>query len=122
MADESRTSKKKPATAAPDDADVNGALGYISITELRNVFTHRIRQLDGEIWPRVGRTPMRDELLDFYITTMIDLMQKAQRNYEQFCKRLAPPVARQSPQAPAPSMDEQKQIDARKARMQQWIK
>lgn len=126
MQDASNGSKKKPgaASATKDDAALDGSLGYVSVTEIRNLFTERIRDLDTRIWPR-DRTPYRDEIIDFYVTTMIDLMQKAQRNYEQFCRR-NPIMTRQATTKPAATQEDaaqqQKAFDERKARLEKWQK
>ncbi len=87
MKNDSLPSKKKSALPSRDAAEVDNSLGYVSVTEIRNIWTARIRKLDTEVWPHGGRMPQRDEMLDFFVTAGIELMQRAQRNYEQFCKR-----------------------------------
>lgn len=117
MKSASPSSKSKPVSAK-DDAEINGSLGYVSCSEIRNLFTERIRQLDTEIWPR-NRTPYRDEILDFYVTTMIDLMQKAQRNYEQFCRRQVIPSR---PSAAVDTTQSQKAYEERLQRLEKYQK
>ncbi len=126
MSKELIASKKKSESLARDPAELDSSMGYVSVTELRNVFTHRIRDLDTVIWPREGRMPYRDEMMDFYITTMVELMQKAQRNYEQFCKRSAPMTTRPAaPRDPAfeGAVDAARaSLDARKAKIEKWTR
>ncbi len=126
MSNGSTPSSKKPTkTPQRDHGELDGSLGYVSCTEIRNLWTHRIRALDTDIWPKVGRTPYRDEIVDFFVTTMIELMQKAQINYEQFCKRNPTPAARvtsQRPEAAASDADAAARYEARKAKLAQYNK
>ncbi len=76
--------------------------------------------LDSEIWPLNGRTPGRHELMEFFATTGIALMQRAQTNYEQFCKRSSPPPPKLQPtQADA---DERARYEARRGKMEAYRK
>ncbi len=97
-------------------------MGYVSCHEIRNLWTARIRTLDTEIWPRNGRTPMREEMMDFYITTMIELMQRAQANYEQFCKRNPAPPPKGPQQKQMDDEQEKARFELRRTKMEQWRK
>jgi hypothetical protein len=92
MSNGSSGSKNGKTTPARDSADIDQSLGYVSVHEIRSLVTYRMRQLDAELWPRVGKTPQREEIIDFFSTFGVELMQKAQRNYEQFCKRHPTPT------------------------------
>ncbi len=124
MSNEFIPSKKKhSAPPRKDPAELDGSLGYVSCTEIRNLWTHRIRALDSEIWPRNGRTPYRDEIVDFFVTAMIELMQKAQANYEAFCRRNPAPATRPAaPRAEAQEKDSEAaaRYEARKAKLAKY--
>lgn len=111
-------SGKMPSTRDPTELDTS--LGYVSVHEIRNLVTHRMRQLDTELWPRSGRTPMRDELIDFFATFGIALMQRAQANYEQFCKRN--PIPTSKPIVPQRDADEQERYRTRQDKMAEYRK
>lgn len=66
--------------------DQSGSLGYVGIEELRNVCTFRMRELDTKVWP-LNRSPSRDEIIDFFATTFVEVMSRARANYEQYCHK-----------------------------------
>lgn len=118
MNPESKISKRKSTSSdIPRDALIDGSMGYVGVNDIRKIFTDRIRKLDTEIWPLNGRMPMRAELLDFFSTIAVELMQKAQFNYEQFCKQRLIPTAKPAETSPEDTLRAQ---EARRARMEKY--
>lgn len=111
-----KPSKQKSTNDIPRNALLDGSLGYVGVHDIRNIWTDRIRKLDTEIWPK-NRTPYRDEIITFFETIAIELMQKAQFNYEQFCKTRSIPAAKTPESSPE---DYQRAIDARRSRMEKY--
>ncbi len=114
----SKSSKRKSTSDVPRDALIDQSMGYVGVNDIRNIWTERIRKLDTEIWP-LNRTPYRDEILSFFSTIAIEMMQKAQYNYEQFCKARSIPTAKPPENTPE---DTQRAIEARRARLEKWQK
>lgn len=122
MSSDSKNSKPKSASSARDNAELDGSLGYVSCHEIRNLWTERIRALDTEIWPLNGRTPGRHELMEFFATTGIALMQRAQANYEQFCRRNPPPPPKTPAQNTQADAEEKARYEARRGKMEAYRK
>lgn len=76
---------------------MSDGIGWVSLQELRNVFTHELRELDKVIMPEGGGTPWgtRMAILKHVESIQYRLMQRAKANYEMFL-----PV-RQQPKASA---------------------
>ncbi len=121
MNSDSKSSKTK-SEPSRNNAELDGSLGYVSVHDIRNLWTSRIRALDTELWPRAGRTPQREEMMDFFITTMIELMQRAQSNYEQYCRRNPPPPPKTAAQNLQVEADEKARYEARRGKMEQYRK
>lgn len=119
MNNASSGSKNAKTTPTRDHAEIDQSLGYVSVHEIRNLITYRMRQLDAELWPRVGKTPQREEIIDFFATFGIELMQKAQRNYEQFCKRHPVPTSKP---IVSPDAEAQERYRARQEKMEGYRK
>ena len=67
------------------DTRIDQSQGWVSLTEVRNVFVEYIRKLDREVWPQGGRG-LRDEVIKHFETTQYELMKRAKRNYIDFTK------------------------------------
>ncbi len=117
MTVDSQRSKQKPAARDNQDPD----RGYVSVQEMQNVFTERLRQLDAEIWPRGERMPSRDEMLEFFSTMKIELFQRAGRNYAEYCKRNPEPRKPTAPQAQQASDElSRSEYENRKSRLSRF--
>ncbi len=114
MSVESPSSKK-------DNSDPS--IGYVSIQEIQNVMTERLRRLDTELWPARGRVPDREELIEFFATLKLDLFRRAQSNYVEYCRRVPDPALARSkkpPASPAAPETPSESYEARKARLAKW--
>lgn len=111
-------SRSGSSTGTRDPAEVDGSRGYVSASEIRNVWSFRMRALDVEIWPRNGRTPSRDEILEFFNTIQIELMQRATSNFEQHVKR--PPPQKPSERGPQEIQAEHDAHAARRGKLERW--
>lgn len=113
MKDSVRRNQVPQAESHRDD------LGYVSAREISNVFMERLRQLDVEIFPRSGRTPGRDELIEFFSTLKIELMKRAGRNYDEYCRKN--PLTRDPPKAnPADELASAAAYAERKSRLSKY--
>ncbi len=99
------------------------AIGFVSLQEIQNLWTTKMRQLDKEIWPDRGRMPNRDEIVEFFATLKLDLFRRAQGNYVEFCRRVPDPALARSKKpvaAIAPETPPDESYKARKDRLSKW--
>ncbi len=80
MTIDSPTSKKSPA---PDPSRLDGSLGFVPASEIRNVWTESNSRLDQEIWPAKGPVPPRDVILEFFQDLQFRLLTRASSNLEK---------------------------------------
>lgn len=114
-----RRSRKEEDEARQQQADAN-SLGYVSVPELNSVWMERMRRLDVEIWPR-GRSPSRDEILEFFETIKIELFSRAGRNYREYCKVHGNPKPKENPADAKTAEDTSRaRYEARQARLSQF--
>lgn len=116
MSGESPILRKKKQPEGRDATDLDQSRGYVSLTEIRNIRTYRTRLLDSEIWP-MGRMPTRSELIEFFVTTFIQLEQRAQTNFEQFVKNN--PQVHQKPK-PEDQEAQKKAYEERRQKLEKW--
>ncbi len=104
-----------------DPGEIDPSLGFVSLQEITNVWTDRMRQLDAEIWPAHGRTPHRDEMLEFFATLKLELFKRSKTNYTEYCRRVPDPALARaknaSPQKPEP---EDNSYQERKTKLSKW--
>ncbi len=123
MASESKSSKTGSSFRNQEGirpGDIDDSLGYVSLQEIRNVRRYRVDLLDSEIWPREGRMPGRQEMIDFFITTMVDLESRAKRSYDEFVKKTNYPTSKKATPDPAAQAAEQAAYEARRSRLAQY--
>lgn len=127
----------KDASKSSNDIiqESDASVGYISLTDLQNVWTTRMRALDQDVWPAKGRMPYRDEVIEFFATLRLDLFARAKKNYVEFCRRVPDPalraadpnmgrVKRARPEPPPPEesekADSEKAYQERRAKLAKW--
>lgn len=64
-------------------ADNDPALGWVSVQEIRNVFSVALRKLDVEIWPD-RTTGNRDQILKHFETVQYELYKRCKRSFSDF--------------------------------------
>lgn len=64
------------------------SIGWVSLTEIRNVYIEAIRELDRYLWPK-GGTPSRDLIIKHYETTQYRLLERAKSNYADYLRTAA---------------------------------
>lgn len=84
-------------TKRDQSESVDGSRGWLSAQEISNVWMERMRRLDAEIWPERGRTPSRDEILEFFTTIRVELFNRASGN---FAAVTVPPVRAKKAEPP----------------------
>jgi len=84
----------RKAAPSRDPAELDGSGGYLTVTELQNAWTEYIRRLDKDVWPKAGRTPSRDEIIQLFESFRLRLLSRAQA-------RVPKPTVR----PPAPKQD-----------------
>lgn len=80
----------KPKGAPPDPARVDGSLGFVPASEIRNVWVEAIRRLDQELWPAKGGPPPRDMIIEFVEDLQFRLLTRASVNLEKVLGKVAP--------------------------------
>ncbi len=106
-----------------DPGEIDNSAGYVSLSEIQNLWVTKMRQLDKEIWPDRSRMPPRDEVIEFFATLKIELFKRAQSNYVEFCRRIPDPaMARpKKPSIPPPSeASSESEYKERKTRLSKW--
>lgn len=86
-------SKSSRTAPTRDPAEINGAGGYLTATELQNAWVEYIRRLDKEVWPRQGRTPSRDEVIQLFEGFRLRLLSRAQTRVPK--PAVKPPASKQ---------------------------
>lgn len=102
------------STTKKDPAAVDGSLGYVSATEIRNAWIEFIKKFDKEIWPQ-GKLPIRSEVLALLESLQYRLLTRAESNYE---KHLKPSLSQ--PKAVESSPEERARYEARQSRLAAW--
>ncbi len=98
-----------------DPAEIDGSLAYVTATELHNAYVEWMRRLDRELWP-AGRTPQRDEMIQFFESFRLRLLTRAQTRIPT----KPPPVS--APKTPEiPTEDTERAAhEARQARLSKY--
>lgn len=65
------------------DREQDPYLGWVSITEIRNVFSEAIRALDKHVWPD-RTTGSRDHVMKHIETIQYELYKRCKRSYSDF--------------------------------------
>jgi hypothetical protein len=68
-----------------DIESIDGSIGWVSLSEIANVFQEYNRQLDKHVWPEQGRA-LRGEVLKHFESAKYELMKRAKRNYLDYLK------------------------------------
>ena len=87
-------------SSKPDPGEADPSLGFVPLQEITNVWTDRMRQLDVELWPKNGRTPGREEMIEFMATLKLELFRRARTNYVEYCRRVPDPALARAKTAP----------------------
>lgn len=66
-----------------DPARVDGSLGFVPASEIRNVWVEANSRLDQLLWPMRGPTPPRDVILEFVQDLQFKLLTRASINLEK---------------------------------------
>lgn len=90
--------------------ELDQSRGWVSLTEIRNVYVELLRNLDKYLLP-LG-TPGRAEVMKAIETTQYDLTSRAKRNYQEYMKWETP-----HPKPTAPSPDSREAYIARRSAM-----
>jgi hypothetical protein len=80
----------------------------------------RMRALDVEIWPKEGRTPGRDEMLEFFSTMKIELFMRAGKNYREYCRKNPETKTQPAVKDPAEESTYKANYEARQARLAKY--
>src|SRR4051812_30108253 len=115
MNEESAPSKKE--ASPPDNARVDGSLGFVPATEIRNVWMEAISKLDQPLWPVRGPIPPRDVILEFLQDLQFKLLTRASSNLEKILGKAGVNVRPKVDEAEvAPSKSAQAVREARMAK------
>ena len=87
MRDELQPSKKDPPP--PDPSRIDGSLGFVPATEIRNVWTEANQRLDQLLWPQRGPVPPRDVILEFVQDLQYRLLRRASTNLAKILGKAA---------------------------------
>lgn len=87
MRDELQPSKKDPSP--PDAGRIDGSLGFVPASEIRNVWIEAIQRLDQVLWPQRGPVPPRDVILEFLQDLQYRLLTRASSNLEKILGKAA---------------------------------
>lgn len=94
----------KPSKTATGEVDASQ--GFITLQEVQNLWTERMRKLDTVVWPKDGRQPYRDELIEFFATLKIELFARSKTNYAEYIRRRPDPALARAKTAAAQVVQE----------------
>lgn len=108
---------KKPVPA-PDASRIDGSLGFVPASEIRNVWTEAMTKLDVMLWPVKGPPPPRDVIIEFVADLQFRLLTRASTNLQKVLGKAAANVAPKVDEAAAASSEAAR--SARDARMAKY--